>query len=147
MITYSDQKSFEPGSLVRLFDQAPWALGRTLDDAKEMLIHTPLMITAWDGSRLVGCGRVLTDFVYRASIWDVIVDLEYQGRDIGKGVIQQILNHPSLQRVELFWLCTRNKQSFYEGLGFSAKEQTGMVWDRNRHRPTEISRDVVSHLP
>ena len=133
MITYSDHKSFDPASLLRLFDQVPWASGRSLDESKELVAHTPVIITAWDGDQMVGCGRVLTDFVYRASIWDVIVDAQYQGRDIGTGVIQRILHHPSLQRVELFWLCTRNKQAFYESLGFSAKEQTGMVWDRKRH--------------
>ena len=134
MITYSDQKNFPPGSLVRLFEQAPWASGRTEEESKEMMAHTQVMITAWDGPRLVGCGRVLTDFVYRASIWDVIVDSQYQGRDIGTGVIHHILHHPTLQHVELFWLCTRNQQAFYESLGFSAKEQTGMVWDRKQHQ-------------
>jgi ribosomal protein S18 acetylase RimI-like enzyme len=87
-------------------------------------------VSAWDGPRLVGFGRVLTDYVYRASIWDVIVDTEYQGQDIGTEIMQRILNHPDLKRVELFWLCTRDKQSFYEKLGFSSKEQTGMVWAR-----------------
>lgn len=132
MITYSDQKDFAPDLLLGLFEQVPWACGRSVEESKEMMAHTQVMITAWDGSCLVGCGRVLTDFVYRASIWDVIVDSQYQGRDIGTGVICQILHHPTLQRVELFWLCTRSQQAFYESLGFSAKEQTGMVWDRKQ---------------
>lgn len=140
MITYSDQKDFDPTLLVRLFQQAAWAAGRSVEESKEMVAHTQVMITAWEGSRLVGCGRVLTDFVYRASIWDVIVDVPYQGRDIGSSVIRRILHHPALQRVELFWLCTRDQQPFYELLGFSAKEQTGMVWDRKRHGPPVNSR-------
>jgi len=141
MITYSDQKNFDPRLLLRLFEQAPWACGRDLEESQKMLTHTHVIITAWDGARLVGCGRVLTDFVYRASIWDVIVDSEYQGRDIGTGVIQRILDHPSLKRVELFWLCTRNRQTFYESLGFSSKEQTGMVWDRQRQGITRMAQD------
>ncbi|WP_447973739.1 GNAT family N-acetyltransferase [Nitrospira sp. Kam-Ns4a] len=130
MITFSDRKDLDPAQLLRLFDQAPWAKGRTLEDAREMLASTDLAISAWDGDRLVGFGRVLTDYVYRASIWDVIVDQAYQGQDIGSALMQQILQHPSLKRVELFWLCTRDKQAFYEKLGFSSKEQTGMVWAR-----------------
>ena len=133
MITYSDGKHFDPSSLLPLFEQSSWASGRTLDDAQEMVKHTHVFLTAWDGDRLVGCGRVLTDYVYRASIWDVIVDGQYQGQDIGTEIIKRILSHPTLQRVELFWLCTRDKQVFYETLGFSAKEQIGMVWDRNQH--------------
>ena len=141
MITYSDRKDFDPLTLLPLMEQSSWALGRSPRDVQSMVDHTNLFITAWDGHQLVGCGRVLTDYVYRASIWDVIVDAQYQGRDIGTQIIQQILYHPTLERVELFWLCTRDKQAFYETLGFSAKEQTGMVWDRSKQirRPGGLS--------
>ena len=130
MITYADHKDFDPAVLLPLFDQAPWARGRTVAETTSMVLHTDLFITAWDDRRVIGCGRVLTDYVYRASIWDVIVDSAYQGQDVGTELIHRILHHPALQRVELFWLCTRDKETFYETLGFSAKEQTGMVWDR-----------------
>ncbi len=130
MIIYADHKDFDPAVLLPLFEQAPWARGRTVAETAEMLRQTALFITAWDDGRLIGCGRVLTDYVYRASIWDVIVDAAYQGQDVGKEIMHRILTHPALQRVELFWLCTRDKHTFYENLGFSAKEQTGMVWDR-----------------
>ncbi len=137
LITFSERKDIDPDQLVNLYRQAPWARGRTADDVRIMLTHTDIVVSAWDGPRLVGFGRVLTDYVYRASIWDVIVDKEYQGQDIGTGIMQRILHHPDLKRVELFWLCTRDKQSFYEKLGFSSKEQTGMVWARARHARLE----------
>ncbi len=137
MVTFSDRKDIDPAQLVRLYAQAPWAAGRTEADAREMLTHSDLVLSAWDGVKLVGLGRVLTDYVYRASIWDVIVDQDYQGQDIGTQIMQRILEHPDLKRVELFWLCTRDKQAFYEKLGFSAKEQTGMVWSRSRQARQE----------
>ncbi len=132
MITYTDSKDFEPAALSPLFEQSPWARGRTVDGTTRMVLQTDLFLTAWDDRRLIGCGRALTDYVYRASIWDVIVDPLYQGQDIGSEIIHRILHHPTMQRVELFWLCTREKQAFYESLGFSAREQTGMVWDRTK---------------
>ncbi|TAJ10067.1 MAG: N-acetyltransferase [Nitrospirae bacterium] len=137
MLTFSERKDFDPAQLVRLYAQAPWAAGRTADDARDMLAHSDLVLSVWDGSKLVGFGRVLTDYVYRASIWDVIVDQDYQGQDIGTQIMQRILQHPDLKRVELFWLCTRDKQAFYEKLGFTAKEQTGMVWSRSRQARQE----------
>ena len=137
MITFSDLKDFDPAQLVRLYACAPWASGRAADQTREMLAHTDLAISAWDGDRLVGFGRVLTDYVYRASIWDVIVHPDYQGREIGTDIVQQILHHPDLKQVELFWLCTRDKQAFYEKLGFSSNEQTGMVWAREKHARLE----------
>lgn len=138
MIRFEDHKNFDPSCLLPLFEQCDWAVGRSLSDTREMVKHTNLFITAWDGNQMVGCGRVLTDYVYRASIWDVIVDKRYQGRDIGKELMIRILSHPTLKRVELFWLCTRNKQEFYESLGFSAKEQTGMVWIRSQHTAPKV---------
>lgn len=136
MITFQDGKNFDLVGLLSLFQQSSWAGDRTLEDTQDMVKHTNVFITAWDGGQLVGCGRVLTDYVYRASIWDVIVDKPYQGQDIGTGIINQILSHSTLQRVDLFWLCTRDNQAFYEMLGFSAKEQIGMVWDRTRQKPS-----------
>lgn len=135
MIHFLDSTDIDPRQLLTLYGQTDWACGRSLDDTKHMLAHTNVAISAWDGSRLVGFGRVLTDFVFRASIWDVIVDRTYQDRDIGKGIVTRILTHPNLERVELFWLCTRRYQAFYSSLGFSDKEQTGMVWDRRKHSP------------
>ena len=128
-VIYRDVLDIDPAQLVALYRQAPWAKERTPEGAGEMLQHTDLAITAWDGPRLVGFGRVLTDYVYRASIWDVIVDKRYQGRQIGTELVQRILHRPNLARVELFWLCTR-RPGFYERLGFTSNTQTGMVWAR-----------------
>ena len=132
MIHFSDHKDFDPQHLLALFEQADWARGRTLEDIQRMLAETDVIISAWDGVQLVGFARVLTDYVYRASIWDVIVNVSYQDQDIGKGLVKRILGHTSLAQVELFWLCTRRYQGFYASLGFSDKEQTGMVWDRRK---------------
>ncbi|TKS58932.1 MAG: GNAT family N-acetyltransferase [Nitrospira sp.] len=131
-VTFSEKKELEASQLLRLFHQAPWAKDRTLDDAKEMLRHTDVALCAWDDGQLVGFGRVLTDFVYRATIWDVIVDKAFQKQSIGTEIVQRILNHPRLKKVELFWLCTR-RPGFYEKLGFNSKEQTGMVWNRRKN--------------
>jgi len=135
MINFLDSTDIHPQQLLELYGQTDWARDRSLDDTKLMLAHTDVAISAWDGPKLVGFGRVLTDYVFRASIWDVIVDRSYQDRDIGKKIIHRILTHPDLERVELFWLCTRRYQGFYASLGFSDKEQIGMVWDRRKHIP------------
>ena len=135
-VTFSEKKSLQPEQLLTLFQQAPWAKGRTLNDARDMLRHTDVALCAWDGDHLVGFGRVLTDFVYRATIWDVIVEEAYQKQGIGAEIVQRILQHPRLKKVELFWLCTR-RPGFYEKLGFSSKEQTGMVWNRSQNARLE----------
>ena len=136
VVTYSHNEPPDAFQLLALFHQAPWAKDRSLGDAKEMLRHTDLTLCARDGDHLIGFGRVLTDFIFRATIWDVIVDRSYQGQGVGTEIVRRILNHPRLERVELIWLCTR-RPGFYEKLGFSSKEQTGMVWSRSKQARME----------
>ena len=127
--TFRDENEIDAEVVLPLLRQAPWAKQRTLEDVRSMLRSTDLVLTVWDQARLVGFGRVLTDFVFRATVWDVVVDKRYQRRRIGTELVQRILHHPKLARVELFWLCTR-RPGFYERLGFDSKRQTGMVWAR-----------------
>ena len=54
-----------------------------------MLKHANLVISAWDGSRLVGISRSLTDFTYVAYLADLAVDAAYQRRGIGKQLIDE----------------------------------------------------------
>lgn|SRR3990167_833434 len=135
-ITYREGGALDIDQLLRLYEQAPWARGRTKDGVATMLAHTDYFFTAWDGPRLVAFARVLTDRVYRATLWDVVVDAEYQGRGVGEALMGIILSHPVLSTVEKFWLNTRDKQKFYERFGFVPSSQ-GMVREAPRRAPGE----------
>jgi ribosomal protein S18 acetylase RimI-like enzyme len=125
----------EPAALLTLFEHAPWAQGRSVEGIRTMLSNTDYHFSAWDGERLVGFGRVLTDRIYRATLWDVVVHPDYQGRGIGEEVMNRILSHPVLSRVEKIWLNTKDKFGFYEKFGFVRSDQ-GMV----RLRPHQVVR-------
>ena len=75
---------------------------------------------------LIGFARVLTDRVYRATLWDVVVHPDYQKRGVGEELVNRALAHPVLSKVEKFWLNTRDKFGFYEKFGFVRSDQ-GMV--------------------
>ena len=128
-ITYREGEPLDVDQLRRLYEQAPWARGRSTDGIARMLANTDYYFTGWDGPRLVAFARVLTDGIYRATLWDVVVDAAYQGRGVGEGLMGVILSHPVLSRVEKFWLNTRDKQTFYERFGFVSSSQ-GMVRER-----------------
>jgi ribosomal protein S18 acetylase RimI-like enzyme len=116
----------DPAALQRLYAHAPWARGRAIDGIVTMLARTDYHFSAWDGDRLIGFARVLTDGIYRATLWDVVVHPDYQKRGIGEDLVQAVLRHPVLARVEKFWLNTRDKFAFYEKFGFVRSDQ-GMV--------------------
>ncbi len=116
----------DPSALQALYEHAPWARGRTVEGIRAMLDHTDYHFSAWEGSRLIGFARVLTDGVYRATLWDVVVHPDDQGRGVGEELVTRVLSHPVLSRVEKFWLNTRDKFGFYEKFGFVRSDQ-GMV--------------------
>lgn len=115
--------------LQALYHHAPWAAGRDLDGIKRMLENTDYVFSVWDDRRLVGFARVLTDRIYRATLWDVVVYPAYQGQGVGESLMKTILSHPVLSKVQKFWLNTRDKQAFYERFGFVRSDQ-GMFLER-----------------
>ena len=121
----------DPAVLQALYEHAAWARGRSVDGIRRMLAGTDYQFSAWDGRRLVGFARVITDGVYRATLWDVVVHPDYQGRGVGEELMNRILTHPVLSTVEKFWLNTRDKHGFYEKFGFVRSDQ-GMVKEQPR---------------
>lgn len=116
--------------LQALYHHAPWATGRGMDGIKMMLENTDYVFSALDGRQLIGFARVLTDRIYRATLWDVVVHPDHQGRGVGEALMKAILSHPVLSEVQKFWLNTRDKQVFYERFGFVRSDQ-GMY--REKH--------------
>ena len=115
-------------SLQALFNLvAFWASNRTLEDLQTALDHSDPIVTAWDGTTLIGFARATSDGVYRATIWDVVVDPNYQGAGIGRKLVQTLITHPRLSRVERIYLMTTNQQAFYERIGFTENQTTTMV--------------------
>ena len=83
--------------------------------------------------------------MFRASIWDVIVDRDYQGQKIGTEIVRRILDHPTLQQVELFWLCTR-RPGFYERLWLQCQgtDRHGVVAQASWFSSLIRSRQVIT---
>ena len=74
-----------------------------------------LALSAYDENRLVGFGRVVTDFVLHAMIFDMIVLPDYQGRGIGTMIIETLVkkcNDQGIRDIQLF--CAKGKRAFYQ---------------------------------
>lgn len=107
--------------LMELYKNEFWSDKRTRDDVVKMLASTDVIIGLVDEcDRLIGITRVLTDFVYRAMIFDVIIKPTHRKMGLGAKLMDAVLNHPKLQTVEHFYLnCLPNMMPFYERWGFS----------------------------
>lgn len=104
-----------------------WARDRHPDDLKTAVANSEPVITVWDHDQLIGFARASSDGVYRAVIWDVVIHPDYQGAGLGRKLVQTVLSHPKLCRVERVYLMTTNQQAFYEKIGFEQNPSTTMV--------------------
>lgn len=126
-VTISETRDVPIPALRALHDTTPWAHGRSSAQLRTLLRHSDIFLSAWDGDALVGCARVLTDFTVRALICDVIVDPDYQGRGIGRMLVDAVESHPALQHVEMLCLFTTQKRDFYAHLGWEEHPGYGMI--------------------
>ena len=70
--------------------------------------------------QLIAFARVVSDFIYKAIIFDVIVSENNQGIGLGKELIQRVKSHEHLHKVKHFELyCLPEMAAFYESFGFS----------------------------
>ncbi len=113
-------------SVWKLYRHANWAKDRTLEETQAVLRQSSLALGLWEGGELVAFSRVLTDFIFRATIYDVIVHPDFRGKGIGKEMIHALLHHPRLASVPVFCLLTRDKRVFYEKRGFVLTSQNGL---------------------
>jgi ribosomal protein S18 acetylase RimI-like enzyme len=104
-----------------------WAQNRRPEDWKIALTNSKPVVTAWDADRLIGFARATSDGIYRATIWDVVVHPDYQGAGLGRKLVETVLMHPHVNRVERIYLMTTHQQQFYERIGFEVNHTTTMV--------------------
>jgi GNAT superfamily N-acetyltransferase len=79
-------------------------------------------VSAYNDKHLVGFGRILSDGVLYAMIYDLIVLPEYQEQGIGSTILGMLLDkciQVGIPDIQLF--CARGKRRFYEKRGFTAR--------------------------
>lgn len=114
--------------LQQLFNiTAFWAHNRSIEDLSIAIANSEPVVSVWDGERLIGFARGTSDGVYRANIWDVVVHPDYRGAGLGSKLVETVLSHPRMCRVERVYLMTTHQQHFYERIGFECNSTTTMV--------------------
>ena len=126
MVTYSFHRQIEPEQLQELLRQTGWANRRSIEGIQQMLQGTPLTLGAWEGNRLVGFVRVITDGIYRALIDDVVVAESKRGTGIGSELMQQIVERLA-EVEEVFLRCGEQVVPFYERHHF--ERSNGVIMD------------------
>ena len=90
-ITYSATSQISVKEAIDLYIRSTLSERRPIHSHQafeNMLKHANLIVSAWDGDKLVGIARSLTDFSYVAYLSDLAVDVQYQRMGVGKGLIE-----------------------------------------------------------
>ena len=95
-----------------------WAKNRTIHDLKKCLANSDVIISLWVGSEMVGFGRALTDGIYRAVLWDIVIDQNHQGKGFGILIVKNLLSSKKIKNTKKLYLMTTNKKLFYSQLEF-----------------------------
>lgn len=111
--------------LVALYRNEWWSAERSVEDVERMLADTRFVFGVVDSTddALVGFSRVITDCVYRGTVYDVIVREDKRGEKVGRMLLDAVLDHPVLRKVEFIDLnCLPEMVPFYGKWGFASGE-------------------------
>ena len=108
--------------LHELYQGEWWTKGRTLIETKSVVDGSQINVGFVDERNvLVAYARVLTDFTFKAMVFDVIVSKGYRGKGLGDKLIERIKNHEKLSSVKCIELyCLPEMFEFYSRHSFSS---------------------------
>ncbi|WP_110519655.1 GNAT family N-acetyltransferase [Herpetosiphon llansteffanensis] len=89
-IRYSSESVISGAQFVAVLNASTLGERRPVEDLarmQTMIDNADLIVTAWDGAKLVGVARTITDWSYAAYLADLAVDQSYQKQGIGRQLI------------------------------------------------------------
>lgn len=107
--------------LHELYQNEWWTKGRTLKESEQCVEGSQVCIGLIDeAGTLQGFARVLTDYIFKALIFDVIVSPKYRGKGLGDKLVNLVKNHQKLSNVKCFELyCLPELTDFYDKHNFT----------------------------
>jgi ribosomal protein S18 acetylase RimI-like enzyme len=130
-----DQELIDWEELSNLYRIAP--LGdKKAEDLQTVFGNSRYKCFVFDGLQLSGAGRALADGLDCSYICDVAVHPDYQGKGIGKGIVEQ-LTRLSESHAKIILYANPGKEGFYKKLGFK-RMNTAMAIFQDEKRALEV---------
>lgn len=130
MIAVTELSAADAEEVLELYRDHPGWEDRSYSDVRRALKNTDIAVGLRDGDHLVSSARVMTDFVYYAKVYDVIVAADRRGEGLGHRLMEEVANHEKLsgmanQHLEL--ICREGLVSFYRDCGFEQFDATAEI--------------------
>lgn len=91
MIKYKTGKRVAREKLAKLYQSVRWLHWKEPQKLQQAYLNSAFVVTAWDGDRLIGAGRAITDGLFNAYLPDIAVCPEYRSKGVGRKVIGLLL--------------------------------------------------------
>ncbi|MBE9004951.1 GNAT family N-acetyltransferase [Fortiea sp. LEGE XX443] len=133
-IVFSTERDIDLYELEELCDAVGWSR-RPLRKVKKAIEHSFLVASMWqvrgNQRRLIGFARATSDHAFNATIWDVVVHPDFQGKGLGKALMKYVLRKlrsEEISNVTLF--ADPHVVDFYRTMGFMSDPEgiKGMFW-------------------
>jgi GNAT superfamily N-acetyltransferase len=121
-IRYETNRPISAAEFIDVLKRSTLGERRPVDDPTSiaaMLQHANLLCTAWDGDKLVGVARSVTDFEYCCYLSDLAVDHAYQKGGIGTELIRQTRSKLG-KKAKVILLAAPLAAAYYPRIGFEA---------------------------
>lgn len=120
-----EERAIDAADVRHLYDGASWWPEWDVTGIQQA-IEASIAVGAWDGERLVGFSRAISDGVHRAYVEDVVIDPGYRGGGIGEKVVALLMEQlGDVHITSLF--CEPERVNFYSRNGFKASKTQVMV--------------------
>lgn len=126
-IEYRTTHEFTREELEALFLSVEWSSGHFPDKLVIAMKNFSTVLSAWDNDKLIGMICVMDDGIMTAYIHYLLVDPEYQGRNIGKTLVEMTKEHyKDYLRIAL--IAYDKELAFYEKCGFVKSEDSSPMF-------------------
>ncbi len=127
MIEYLDNRLLDPVEVAHLFEASGIARpNKDIPRIARMFANANLVISAWDGPRLVGVSRALTDFSYCCYLSDLAVDIAYQKQGIGRELIRRTQSLVG-DEVSIVLLSASGAMTYYPKIGLKLADNAYLL--------------------
>lgn len=126
-IVYHDYKGISPEDISTVFQRS--GIKRPYEDLQRlarMVEGADIVITAWDGGKIVGIARALTDYAYCCYLSDLAVDLDYQQSGIGRRLIEEVQARIG-EECSLLLLSAPGAVDYYPKVGFDRTDKAFVI--------------------
>jgi GNAT superfamily N-acetyltransferase len=127
LIKYRSGKRVARDKLAALYQSVRWLHWKMPQKLQQAYLNADFVVTAWDGDRLVGAGRAITDGLFNAYLPDIAVHPDCRGRGIGRKIIELLL-----KKCRAFYNITavaedRPAEAFFRGCGLKDERKAFRV--------------------